>query len=47
MMKQSSSRMKKILAILLGVVFIVSLPAVTASAARDDSGDHGGRGDRS
>ena len=32
MLKQSTSRMKKVLAILLGVLFIVSFTAVAASA---------------
>jgi hypothetical protein len=33
MLKQPSSRMKKVLAILLAVLFVVSLTAVAASAA--------------
>ena len=33
MLKQSSSRMKKVLAILLAVLFVVSLTAVAVSAA--------------
>ena len=42
MLKQSPSRMKKILAILLVIHFIVSLTAVTAGAAR--RGGHRGGG---
>ena len=34
MLKQSSSRMKKVLAILLAVLFVVSVTAVAASADR-------------
>jgi len=41
MLKQSSSRMKQILAILMSVLFAVSVTAVTASAA--DHGDRNGR----
>ena len=41
MLKQSPSRMKKVLAILLVVLFVTSLTAVTASAARR-GGHHGG-----
>ena len=40
MLKQPPSRMKKILAILLVVLFLVSLTAVTAGAARR-GGHHG------
>ncbi len=46
MLKQSSSRMKKMLAILLAVLFVVSFTAIAASAERVDHGhrgDHGGR----
>jgi len=43
MLKQSSSRMKKVLASLLAVLFIVSLTAVAASA-RDER--HDGDSDR-
>ncbi len=49
MLKQSSSRIKKALAILLAVLFVVSLTAVSASARDGDNGhghdggdDHGG-----
>jgi Spy/CpxP family protein refolding chaperone len=35
MLKQSSSRMKKVLAILLAVLFVVSLTAVAVSAANE------------
>jgi|GEM_PF-1110398 hypothetical protein len=35
MLKQSSSRMKKVLAILLAVLFVVSLTAVAVSAAKE------------
>jgi hypothetical protein len=35
MLKQPSNRMKKVLAILLAVLFVVSLTAVAASAAKD------------
>ena len=43
MLKQSSSRMKKVLAILLAVLFVVSLTAVAVSAAnemKDPSSEH-------
>ena len=35
MLKQSSSRMKKVLAVLLAVLFVVSLTAVAVSAANE------------
>ena len=38
MLKQSSSRMKKVLAILLAVLFIASLTAVAVSAANEMKG---------
>ena len=41
MLKQSYSEMKKVFAILLTVLFVVSLTAVTASA---HGGGHGGWG---
>ena len=41
MLKHSPSRMKKILAISLVILFVVSLTAVTAGAARR-GGHHGG-----
>ena len=40
MLKQPSSRMKKVLAILLVVFFVVSLTAVSASAAHRHGGGH-------
>jgi len=36
MLKQSSNGMKKVLAVLLAVLFVVSLTAVAASAASED-----------
>jgi hypothetical protein len=50
MLKQSSSRMKKVLAIFMAVLFGVSLTAVAASADIGEHRDHGnqrdfGRGD--
>ncbi len=46
MLKQSPTRMKKVLVILLVVLFVASLTAVTASAARHSGhrggGHHGG-----
>lgn len=45
MLKQSSSRMKKVFAILLTVLFVVSFTVVAASAERGDRGDHGSLGD--
>ena len=38
MLKQSSSRTKKVLTILLVALFVASLTGVTASAARHDGG---------
>jgi hypothetical protein len=43
MLKQSSSKIKKVLAILLGVLFVLSFTAVTASAR--GGGGHGQGGD--
>src|SRR5271157_2969182 len=42
MLKQSSSRMKKVIAILLAVLFVTSLTAVTAIAGHHGGGHHGG-----
>ncbi len=42
MLKQSSSKMKKVLAILMAVLFGVSLTAVAASAHGHGGGGHGG-----
>ena len=44
MLKQSSSKMKKVLAILLAVLFVVSLTAVAASANGGGYGRDGGYG---
>ena len=48
MLKQSSSRIKKVLAILLVVLFVASIAAVAANDAergsRGDRGDHGNAG---
>ncbi len=51
MLKQSSSKIKKLLAILLGVLFVVSLTAAVSSArdgneghGHDGGGGHGGHG---
>ena len=41
MLKQSSSRMEKVLVILLAVLFVVSLTAVAASARGGSGGGHG------
>jgi len=43
MLKQSSSRMKKVLAILLAVLFVLSLAAV-ATSAQGNGGHSGGYG---
>ena len=43
MLKQSSNGMRKVLAVLLVGLFVVSLTAVAASAAQHGHG-HGGRG---
>jgi len=43
MLKQTSRRMKKVLAILLAILFVVSVTAVTASA-RGGGGHGGGHG---
>ena len=45
MLKQSSSRMKKVLAILLAVLFVVSLTAVAVSAANEMKDPDFGLGD--
>jgi len=45
MLKQSSSRMKKVLAILLAVLFVVSLTAVAVSAANEMKDPSFGLGD--
>jgi len=50
MLKQSPSRMKKVLTILLVTFFVASIAAVAASAARDEHrdfgrGEHGDRGE--
>jgi uncharacterized membrane protein len=42
MLKQSSSRIRKVLAILLTVLFVASLISVTASAYRGHGFGHGG-----
>lgn len=44
MLKQSSSKMKKVLSILLAVLFVVSLTAVAASAYGGGHGRNGGYG---
>ena len=40
MLKQSSSRIKKLLAILLAILFLVSLTSVATSAAENRNGVH-------
>ena len=45
MLKQSSSGMRKVLAVLLVVLFVVSLTVVAASAREDQHGDYGHYGD--
>jgi len=44
MLKQSSSKMKKVLSILMAVLFVVSLTAVAASAYGSGHGRDGGYG---
>ena len=41
MLKQSSNGMRKVLAVMLVGLFVVSLTAVAASAAEHRNGDHG------